>query len=216
MASSEDMFSNSEEINKDELEDKINDVSSKVNIDSDTEMDQGGEESKEIGSVEDGESENKDESDVVNPFLATSDVVNDEEDDPVDESEMAEEPNEDSEVVDDPDQDEAEDTENVLGDKTNVPSDSKSTPSKDTAPKLFRFPHNKIKQIMKLDPDVGMVNAEAIFLVNKAVEEFIQCLAVESYHHTTSSKKKTIMKEHVKTAIETTDELAFLDGAMED
>ena len=48
MASSEDMFSNSEEINKDGLEDKINDVSSKVNIDSDTEMDQGGEEKREI------------------------------------------------------------------------------------------------------------------------------------------------------------------------
>ena len=69
---------------------------------------------------------------------------------------------------------------------------------------------------MKLDPEVGMVNADAIFLINKAVEEFIQCLAVESYHHTTSSKKKTIMKDHVTIAIETTDELAFLDGAMED
>ena len=69
---------------------------------------------------------------------------------------------------------------------------------------------------MKIDSDLNMVNAEAIFLVNKAVEEFIQCLAVESYHHTAHSKKKTIMKEHVLTAIESNDELAFLDGAMDD
>ena len=48
------------------------------------------------------------------------------------------------------------------------------------------------------------------------LEEFIQCLAVESYHHTAHSKKKTIMKEHVLTAIESNDELAFLDGAMDD
>ena len=90
------------------------------------------------------------------------------------------------------------------------------TPTKGGATKLFRFPQGRIKQIMKLDSDVNMVNGEAIFLVNKAVEEFIQCLAVESYHHTANSKKKTIMKEHVLTAIESNDELAFLDGAMDD
>ena len=90
------------------------------------------------------------------------------------------------------------------------------TPTKGGSTKLFRFPQGRIKQIMKMDTDVNMVNGEAIFLVNKAVEEFIQCLAVESYHHTAHSKKKTIMKEHVLTAIESNDELAFLDGAMDD
>lgn len=90
------------------------------------------------------------------------------------------------------------------------------TPSKEGTAKLFRFPQGRIKQIMKIDSDLNMVNGEAIFLVNKAVEEFIQCLAVESYHHTANSKKKTIMKEHVLTAIESNDELAFLDGAMDD
>ena len=84
------------------------------------------------------------------------------------------------------------------------------------AEKLFRFPQGRIKQIMKLDPEVGMVNQEAIFLVNRATEQFIQCLAEEAFHHTNASKKKTIMIEHVNTAIESVDELAFLDGAMED
>ena len=117
--------------------------------------------------------------------------------------------------------DQEEESLNVLQDKSNVPdqedNDDTDTPTKDEAAvKLFRFPQGRIKSIMKLDPEVGMVNGEAIFLVNKAVEEFIQCLAVESYHHTASSKKKTITKEHVMTAIESIDELAFLDGAMDD
>merc|ERR1712156_463455 len=116
-----------------------------------------------------------------------------------------------------------ENSSNVLTDKSNMPEDTENgeedadgTPSKESSTKLFRFPQGRIKSIMKLDTDVGMVNGDALFLVNKAVEEFIQCLAVESYHHTASSKKKTIMKEHVMTAIESIDELAFLDGAMED
>merc|ERR1712025_316955 len=127
-----------------------------------------------------------------------------------------EEPNDDSEVVDDPEVEETEDTENVLNDKTNTSPSTSKSPAEDNTPKLFRFPHNKIKQIMRLDPEVVMVNNEATFLVNKAVEEFIQCMPVEAYHHAVTSKKKTIMKDHVYLAIETNDELAFLDGAMED
>ena len=136
--------------------------------------------------------------------------------------------NKDEEVeVDDTDAVESgdnEDDENeesgVLQDRSNIENieegNSADTPSKEEPTKLFRFPQGRIKSIMKLDPDVWMVNGEAIFLVNKAVEEFIQCLAAESYHYTQSSKKKTIMKEHVMTAIESIDELAFLDGAMDD
>ena len=115
-------------------------------------------------------------------------------------------------------EDDDNETSRVLHDRSNTEeADSNTdTPSKEEATKLFRFPQGRIKSIMKLDPDVGMVNGEAIFLVNKAVEEFIQCLAVEACHYTQSSKKKTIMKEHVMTAIESIDELAFLDGAMDD
>ena len=36
-----------------------------------------------------------------------------------------------------------------------------------TPAKLFRFPLGTIKKIVKLDEDVHMVNAEAIFLISK-------------------------------------------------
>ena len=145
-------------------------------------------------------------------------------DEKTDDSEMSknkEEEVDDTDAVESGDNEEDEDEESgVLQDRSNIENseegNSADTPSKEEPTKLFRFPQGRIKSIMKLDPDVGMVNGEAIFLVNKAVEEFIQCLAAESYHYTQSSKKKTIMKEHVMTAIESIDELAFLDGAMDD
>lgn len=89
------------------------------------------------------------------------------------------------------------------------------TPEK-AADKLFRFPQGTIKRIMKLDPEVNMVNGEAIFLISKATEQFIQCLTLEASHFTSTNKKKTLAKGDVTTAIESTDCLAFLDGAMED
>jgi DNA polymerase epsilon subunit 4 len=107
---------------------------------------------------------------------------------------------------------EEEDAVGVLSDKTNTDT----TPSEDKADKLFRFPQGTVKRIMKLDPDVHMVNADAIFLVSKATEQFIESLAQEAQHFTSNNKKKTISKADVHTAIESTDCLAFLDGAMED
>jgi len=82
--------------------------------------------------------------------------------------------------------------------------------------KLFRLPLNTIKKIVKLDDDVHMANAEAVFLISKVTEHFIESLAVESFSYTTKNKKKTLMKNDVNTAINNVEALAFLDGAMEE
>ena len=57
---------------------------------------------------------------------------------------------------------------------------------------------------------------DAVFMVSKALELFIESLAVESFSYTSSSKKKTISKDDVFKAIDAVDALAFLDGALED
>ena len=57
---------------------------------------------------------------------------------------------------------------------------------------------------------------DAVFMVSKALELFIESLAVESFSYTNSSKKKTISKDDVFKAIDAVDALAFLDGALED
>jgi len=82
--------------------------------------------------------------------------------------------------------------------------------------RLFRLPLNTIKKIVKLDDDVHMANAEAVFLISKVTEHFIESLAVESFSYTTKNKKKTLMKNDVNTAINNVEALAFLDGAMEE
>ena len=52
-------------------------------------------------------------------------------------------------------------------------------------------------------------------MVAKALELFVESLAVESFSFTSQSKKKTISKDDVFKAIDSVDSLAFLDGALD-
>jgi len=100
---------------------------------------------------------------------------------------------------------------NVLKDATNTePEEGSNT----AAEKLFWFPQGTIKRVMKLDPEVNLVNSEAVFLVNKAVEQFVQCLALEASNF--MGGRKTLVGRDISSAIESQDCLAFLEGAMED
>ncbi|TMW49382.1 hypothetical protein DOY81_005526 [Sarcophaga bullata] len=80
--------------------------------------------------------------------------------------------------------------------------------------KLFQLPLTRIRNIMKLDPDLHIASNEAVFLVTRATELFIESLALESYNFTLEAKKKTIQKRDVDLAIDAVDSLMFLDGAM--
>ncbi|KAH8350179.1 hypothetical protein KR067_004253 [Drosophila pandora] len=80
--------------------------------------------------------------------------------------------------------------------------------------KITQLPLARIRNIMKLDPDLHLANSEAVFTLTKAVELFIASLARESYTYTAQSKKKTIQKRDVDMAISAVDSLMFLDGAM--
>ncbi|XP_065366943.1 DNA polymerase epsilon subunit 4 [Calliphora vicina] len=80
--------------------------------------------------------------------------------------------------------------------------------------KLFQLPLTRIRNIMKLDPDLHIASNEAVFLVTRATELFIESLAQESYNFTVEAKKKTIQKRDVDLAVDAVDSLMFLDGAM--
>lgn len=80
--------------------------------------------------------------------------------------------------------------------------------------KLFQLPLTRIRNIMKLDPELHIASNEAVFLVTRATELFIESLAQESYSFTIEAKKKTVQKRDVDLAIEAVDSLMFLDGAM--
>ncbi|XP_006618188.1 DNA polymerase epsilon subunit 4 [Apis dorsata] len=81
--------------------------------------------------------------------------------------------------------------------------------------KLVKLPLGRIKTIIKMDPEVHMVNQEAVFLITKSTELFIDSLAKESYKYTAQMKKKTIQKRDVESAINNIDALVFLEGMLD-
>ncbi|KAG5325508.1 DPOE4 polymerase, partial [Pseudoatta argentina] len=81
--------------------------------------------------------------------------------------------------------------------------------------KLIRLPLGRIKTIIKMDPEVCLVNQEATFLVAKSVEFFIESLAKEAYKYTVQVKKKTVQKRDVENAIDNVDALVFLEGMLD-
>ncbi|KZC13234.1 DNA polymerase epsilon subunit 4 [Dufourea novaeangliae] len=80
--------------------------------------------------------------------------------------------------------------------------------------KLVKLPLGRIKTIIKMDPEVNMVNQEAVFLITKSTELFIDSLAKESYKYTAQMKKKTIQKRDVESTINNVDALVFLEGML--
>ncbi|XP_047475109.1 DNA polymerase epsilon subunit 4-like [Penaeus chinensis] len=78
-----------------------------------------------------------------------------------------------------------------------------------------RFPLARIKRIMKADPELGLASQDAVFLVAKATELFVESLALEAYHYTSQAKKKTVSRRDVDHCIDAIEAMAFLDGAMD-
>lgn len=95
-----------------------------------------------------------------------------------------------------------------------VPANKTKTTNVSSEARLFQLPLTRVRNIMKLDPDLHIASNEAVFLVTRATELFIQSLGVESYTFTAQAKKKTVQKRDVDLAIAAVDSLMFLDGAM--
>ena len=72
------------------------------------------------------------------------------------------------------------------------------------------LPLARIKRIMKSDEDVRMISAEAPVLFAKACEMFILEMSVRSWHYSENNKRKTLVKEDVREAIQRTDIFDFL------
>ncbi|CAH0388622.1 unnamed protein product [Bemisia tabaci] len=85
----------------------------------------------------------------------------------------------------------------------------------DKVEKITQLPLSKMKQIMKLDPEVSLVSQEAAFLITKATELFINFTAKECYSFTLSKKKKTVMIQDLNSAVDSDGPLFFLQGCLE-
>ncbi|XP_037950946.1 DNA polymerase epsilon subunit 4 [Teleopsis dalmanni] len=107
---------------------------------------------------------------------------------------------------------EAENNSEKINDK-DKPNDTKSVEPEYN--KLFQLPMSRIRNLMKLDPDMNLASQEAVFIVTRATELFIESLARSAYTFTAQSKKKTVQKRDVNLAVSSVDSLIFLDGAMD-
>lgn len=72
------------------------------------------------------------------------------------------------------------------------------------------LPLARIKRIMKSDEDVRMISAEAPVLFAKACEMFILEMTLRSWNYSENNKRKTLLKEDLKEAIQRTDIFDFL------
>lgn len=126
-------------------------------------------------------------------------------------------------VEDEIEEDEVEETVDELENDTELNTDECNSNEKNQLSKksiiqdrskLIQLPLGRIKNIMKLDPDANMMSKEAIFMVGKATELFIECLSKECMVQK-DPKKKTIQKRDVDQVFASADSLMFLEGAID-
>ncbi|CAL0320402.1 unnamed protein product [Lupinus luteus] len=63
------------------------------------------------------------------------------------------------------------------------------------------FPTGRIKRIMRLDNEVNRVSGEALFLVTRSTELFLQFLADKSARVAIEKKRKIVTLEHLTIAV---------------
>ncbi|XP_021046463.1 DNA polymerase epsilon subunit 4 isoform X2 [Mus pahari] len=79
-------------------------------------------------------------------------------------------------------------------------------------PRLSRLPLARVKALVKADPDVTLAGQEAIFILARAAELFVETIAKDAYCCAQQGKRKTLQRRDLDNAIEAVDEFAFLEG----
>ncbi|KAF9350840.1 hypothetical protein BGX34_000961 [Mortierella sp. NVP85] len=72
------------------------------------------------------------------------------------------------------------------------------------------LPLARIKKVMKSDPEVKMISAEAPILFSKACEIFICEITRRAWLHAEESKRRTLQKSDVANAVSRSDQFDFL------
>uniref|UniRef100_G1PCS6 DNA polymerase epsilon subunit 4 n=1 Tax=Myotis lucifugus TaxID=59463 RepID=G1PCS6_MYOLU len=78
--------------------------------------------------------------------------------------------------------------------------------------RLSRLPLARVKALVKADPDVTLAGQEAIFILARGPELFVETIAKDAYCCAQQGKRKTLQRRDLDNAIEAVDEFAFLEG----
>ncbi|RID57082.1 hypothetical protein BRARA_F00488 [Brassica rapa] len=76
--------------------------------------------------------------------------------------------------------------------------------------KMIRFPMNRIRRIMRSDNSAPQIMQDAVFLVNKATELFIERFSEEAYGSSVQDKKKFIHYKHLSSVVSNEERYEFL------
>lgn len=68
---------------------------------------------------------------------------------------------------------------------------------------------------MKADPDVSLASHEAVFVLARAAELFVENIAKDAFVFAQQGKRKTLQRKDLDNAIEAVDEFAFLEGTLD-
>lgn len=102
----------------------------------------------------------------------------------------------------------------AIEDRGNIPSAAEAEGEEATAPAALLIPKASIKRIMKLDPDTKQLSQDAIMLMAKATELFVDKLAKASHAMAVANKRKTIKYEDIADARLSDKSMEFLDGVV--
>ncbi|XP_062823045.1 DNA polymerase epsilon subunit 4-like [Anolis carolinensis] len=78
-----------------------------------------------------------------------------------------------------------------------------------------RLPLSRVKALVKADPDVSLASQEAVFILARATELFVETMAKDAFTFAQQGKRKTLQRKDLDNAIEAADEFAFLEGTLD-
>ncbi|KAM8795043.1 DNA polymerase epsilon subunit 4 [Eudromia elegans] len=81
--------------------------------------------------------------------------------------------------------------------------------------RLARLPLARVKALVKADPDVSLASHEAVYVLARAAELFVETIAKDAYVYAQQGKRKTLQRKDLDNAIEAIDEFAFLEGTLD-
>ncbi|XP_072037673.1 chromatin accessibility complex protein 1-like [Amphiura filiformis] len=74
--------------------------------------------------------------------------------------------------------------------------------------KMTLLPIARIRTIMKSSPEIASINQESLFLITKATELFVQCIAQTAYDRTTN--QKNLVYNDLAEIVDTDESFQFL------
>ncbi|KAI9221128.1 histone-fold-containing protein [Blastocladiella britannica] len=81
-----------------------------------------------------------------------------------------------------------------------------------TPPTTTVFPLARIRRIVKADPDISAMSSDAVFVMAKASELFVEKLAWAAAASAENDKRRTVQYKDVARGAKDADELWFLEG----